>query len=243
MRLSFLNSRAALDALPRVIDIMSTELNWSRNERKKQIRDAVEFLCGSMGLDEGYVSGDFIRRVRERMQPRGWIEHFERGCWYIHTFINRGILNIVGIIDSRSSISASVIMAGERIRVLGRARFEVGEVGILKSVFDKYATSSAPSAPSSGQREEKNQIPTANVINYIKEVAGYEAITLKMLEYVLEEAGFRDRETLDWDGFLEVCGGLREVSISPAKFVGTGSLKTKTRERRVIPVEKSGGGV
>ncbi len=64
MRLSFLNARAALDALPRVIDIMSSELNWSRNERKKQIRDAVEFLVGSMGLDEGYVSGDFVRRTR-----------------------------------------------------------------------------------------------------------------------------------------------------------------------------------
>jgi len=196
-----------------------------------------------MGLDEGYVSGDFVRRVRERMQPRGWIEHFERGCWYIHALINRGILNIVGIIDSRRSISTSVTTAGERIRVLGRARFEVGEVGILKSIFDKYATSAAPSVPTSGQREEKNQIYTVNVINYIKEVAGYEAITLKELEYVLEEAGFRDHETLDWDAFLEVCGGLREVSISPAKVAGTGSLKAGTRERRVIPVEKSGGGV
>jgi len=196
-----------------------------------------------MGLDEGYVSGDFVRRVRERMQPRGWIEHFERGCWYIHALINRSVLNIVGVINSQRSTITSVIMAGERIRVLGRARFEAGEVGILKSVFDKYATSSAPSVPSSGQREEKNQVPTANVLNYIKEVAGYEAITLKELEYVLEEAGFRDRETLDWDAFLEVCGGLREVSISPAKFAGTGSLKTKIRERRVIPVEKSGGGV
>jgi len=194
-----------------------------------------------MGLDEGYVSGDFVRRVQERTQPRGWIEHFERGCWYIHALINRSILNIVGIVDSRRSFSTSVITAGERIRVLGRARFEGGEVGILKSVFDKYATSAAPSVPSSGQREEKNQISTANFINYINEVAGYEAITLKELEYVLEEAGFRERETLDWDAFLEVCGGLREVSISPAKVAGTSSLNT--RERRVIPVEKSGGGI
>jgi len=38
---------------------------------------------------------------------------------------------------------------------------------------------------------------------------------------------------LDWEEFLEVCGGLREISISSAKI----------RERRVIPIEKSGGGV
>lgn len=241
MRLSFLNARAALDALPRVIDIMSSELNWSRNERKKQIRDAVEFLVGSMGLDEGYVSGDFVRRTRERMQPRGRIERLERGWWYIHGLINRSLGNIVGVIDSRRSVSTSVITAGEKIRVLGRARFEAGEVGALRSVFDKYATSSVLSAPSSSQREDKNQILTASVINSIKEVAGYEAITRKELEYVLEEAGFSNQEALDWEEFLEVCGGLREVSISPAEVTGTYSLKA--RERRVIPVEKSGGGV
>jgi len=72
-------------------------------------------------------------------------------------------------------------------------------------------------------------------------VAGYEAITRKELEYVLEEAKFSNQEALDWEEFLEVCGGLREVSISPAKVTGTYSLKV--RERKVIPVEKSGGGV
>lgn len=72
-------------------------------------------------------------------------------------------------------------------------------------------------------------------------MAGYEAITRKELEYVLEEAGFSNQEALDWEEFLEVCGGLREVSISPAEVTGTYSLKA--RERRVIPVEKSGGGV
>jgi len=72
-------------------------------------------------------------------------------------------------------------------------------------------------------------------------VAGYEAITRKELEYVLEEARFSNQEALDWEEFLKVCGGLREVSISPAEVTGTYSLKV--RERKVIPVEKSGGGV
>ena len=72
-------------------------------------------------------------------------------------------------------------------------------------------------------------------------MAGYEAITRKELEYVLEEARFSNQEALGWEEFLEVCGGLREVSISPAEVTGTYSLKV--RERKVIPVEKSGGGV
>ena len=41
-------------------------------------------------------------------------------------------------------------------------------------------------------------------------MAGYEAITRKELEYVLEEAKFSNQEALDWEEFLEVCGGLRE---------------------------------
>ena len=58
---------------------------------------------------------------------------------------------------------------------------------------------------------------------------------------MLEEAGFSNQEALDWEEFLEVCGGLRGVNISPAQVTGTYSLKA--RERRVIPDEKSGGGV
>lgn len=80
-RLSFLNARAALDALPRIIDIMSAELNWSCAECTKQTRETVDLLVGSTGLDEGYISGDVVRRVKERVQPRGWAERVERSWW------------------------------------------------------------------------------------------------------------------------------------------------------------------
>ncbi|KAF5350533.1 hypothetical protein D9756_008519 [Leucocoprinus leucothites] len=239
-RLSFLNARAALDALPRVIDIMSAELNWSRSERNKQIRDTVEFLVGSMGLDEGYVSGDVVRRVKERLQPRGWIECAERSLWNVCGFVGQSLGHVAHVGDGWRSVSASASAAGERVRVLGRARFEVGEVGLLKSVFDKHATT-VPTPSASGQSEEKNKVQTANILDFVKEVSGYEGISRRELEYVLEEAGFSTHETLDWDEFLEVCGGLREVSVSPAEVNGAGALLG--RERRVIPVEKSGGGV
>jgi len=137
------------------------------------------------------------------MQPRGRVERLERGWRYIHGLINRSLGNIVKILDSRRSVSTSVITAGEKIRVLSRAHFEAGEVGALKSIFDKYAMSSVLSAPSSSQRDDKNQILTTSVINSIKEVAGYEAITRKELEYVLEEAGFSNQEALDWEEFWE----------------------------------------
>jgi len=35
--------------LPRVIDIMGEELNWSKGEKSKQMNEALEFLHAEMG--------------------------------------------------------------------------------------------------------------------------------------------------------------------------------------------------
>lgn len=48
-RLSFLNAQAALQALPRVIDIMGDELKWSSARKESEWTDTVGFL-ESMGL-------------------------------------------------------------------------------------------------------------------------------------------------------------------------------------------------
>ncbi|CAK7264932.1 mitochondrial glycerol-3-phosphate dehydrogenase [Sporothrix epigloea] len=48
-RLSFLNAQAALEALPKVIDIMAQELHWDRKRQDYEWKDAIAFL-ESMGL-------------------------------------------------------------------------------------------------------------------------------------------------------------------------------------------------
>ncbi|ETW81338.1 hypothetical protein HETIRDRAFT_317931 [Heterobasidion irregulare TC 32-1] len=48
-RLSFLNAQAALDALPRVVEIMSEELHWNRARKQSELVGATKFLQ-SMGL-------------------------------------------------------------------------------------------------------------------------------------------------------------------------------------------------
>lgn len=48
-RLAFLNSKAAYEALPRVVGAMGDELNWSQKRRDKELQDGVEFLK-AMGL-------------------------------------------------------------------------------------------------------------------------------------------------------------------------------------------------
>lgn len=48
-RLAFLNAQAALEALPKVIDVMAGELSWDKKRQQQEWTDSVQFLA-SMGL-------------------------------------------------------------------------------------------------------------------------------------------------------------------------------------------------
>lgn len=50
-RLAFLNAEAALQALPRVIEIMAEELKWDKARQKQEYKNTVKFLY-TMGLRE-----------------------------------------------------------------------------------------------------------------------------------------------------------------------------------------------
>ncbi|ROW12965.1 hypothetical protein VPNG_04755 [Cytospora leucostoma] len=54
-RLAFLNAQAALECLPKVIDIMSEELNWDKRRQDLEWKDTVSFL-ESMGLPKPMLS-------------------------------------------------------------------------------------------------------------------------------------------------------------------------------------------
>ncbi|XP_009079801.1 PREDICTED: glycerol-3-phosphate dehydrogenase, mitochondrial, partial [Acanthisitta chloris] len=48
-RLAFLNVQAAEEALPRIVDIMGKELNWSEQKKKEELEGAKKFLYYEMG--------------------------------------------------------------------------------------------------------------------------------------------------------------------------------------------------
>lgn len=59
---------AALDVLPRVIDIMSSELGWNRSRQESEFKDATSFL-ESMGLSHARLENltiDAVRRGRHK---------------------------------------------------------------------------------------------------------------------------------------------------------------------------------
>ncbi|KAK0651385.1 FAD dependent oxidoreductase-domain-containing protein [Cercophora newfieldiana] len=78
-RLAFLNAQAALEALPRVIDIMAGELKWDKRRQEVEWRETVSFL-ESMGLPQPMLSAtrkqveqgkiDFKSSLEYRMYSR-----------------------------------------------------------------------------------------------------------------------------------------------------------------------------
>jgi len=203
-RLSFLNVQAALRALPRVVDIMGDELNWSRSRKWAEIERAAQFF-ESMGLAPGSLT------VLPEPMPRGIVEKIQSTLW-------RTISG--GIYGGTSSIQK------QAPHIYSRAKFEPGEVAILKVLFEKHA--------SGVSGEEK--VYTKDILELLKELPAYEEIKPKTYEYVLVEAGFKGKVDVDFHEFLEICGNLKEVAFAP-------SLPALKRRRLGIPVEKSGGGV
>lgn len=58
MRLAFLNAQAAQEALPQICDIMAEELKWSKDEKERQFKAALDYLNTEMGMGVNKVSRD-----------------------------------------------------------------------------------------------------------------------------------------------------------------------------------------
>ncbi|EIW59309.1 DAO-domain-containing protein [Trametes versicolor FP-101664 SS1] len=104
-RLSFLNAQAALDALPRVVELMAEELHWSAARAKAETAAGTEFLL-SMGLAPGAVS----RRAAQ--DAKGVVERVE---------------DVLGIRHSARARPEQMVYS--------RAQFAAGEVEALHGAF------------------------------------------------------------------------------------------------------------
>lgn len=180
-RLSFLNAQAALTALPRVVELMSAELNWSLSRRRQELASATNFLV-SMGLPRG-------AQVPEA-KPHGFLERLETALWW--------------------GLCGGGLLSGHKGPVIlhSRAQFEVGEIDLLRSAFHERATAIAAVGQEGGAKEEA-RLRNDDVKVLLRELSGYERTRTKDFEYVLEEAGLGNRKNMDFDEFVEVCSRLR----------------------------------
>jgi C-terminal domain of alpha-glycerophosphate oxidase len=141
-RLTFLNSNIALDALPRVAEIMGDELGWSKRRRNKEIRDA-EIFMESMGVPFG------ARRYRVGWREwaagwAGWLARVARG-------------------GSGAAMDDEVIAGAVRHAAsISRAQFDPGEIDRLKASFGRRV-------PALSANKEARWLPLEDVRTLVEE--------------------------------------------------------------------------
>ena len=79
-RLAFLNAQAALETLPRVIDLMAEELEWGSVRKEREWKDTVQFLA-SMGLAKSKLS---VTRKEVEGGKVGVYDEYERRLYSRH---------------------------------------------------------------------------------------------------------------------------------------------------------------
>jgi len=79
-RLAFLNAQAALEALPKVIDLMAEELHWGRARKEREWKDTVAFLA-SMGLAKSKLG---VSRADVESGRAGEYDEHERKLYSRH---------------------------------------------------------------------------------------------------------------------------------------------------------------
>ncbi|KAH8897835.1 DAO-domain-containing protein [Thozetella sp. PMI_491] len=73
-RLAFLNAQAALEALPKIIDIMGEELKWDRKRQDLEWKETVAYL-ESMGLPEPMLSATRKQVEQKKLDLRTSLEY------------------------------------------------------------------------------------------------------------------------------------------------------------------------
>ncbi|PPQ70371.1 hypothetical protein CVT25_000082 [Psilocybe cyanescens] len=188
-RLSFLNARAALDALPTVVDIMAQELNWTYAQRKQQIDSAVKFLS-SMGISPALAAAHKPEPI-----PQG---RWENLTWSLRK-ASAGVWNLFRAVpDTRESFGP------------GRSKFEAGEVAALRSAF------SSRTMPAEDGEEKVKAEEILEVLKLVPSYSEISKISKKELDYVLDEAGMHGQSEFNFDEFIEISGNLKEVLVAPS---------------------------
>lgn len=178
-RLSFLNARAALDALPQAVDILAEELKWDNKRKEQEIERGAVFLS-SMGLPPGLVPRSLASGAREEYKGVG-----ERV---------KGLVGLVPVEQRR--LPEDIFYS--------RAQFEAGEVEELRQAFTKRTKPKYEPSTTPGGIVSPVRVAQTELFDLVQVMPGFEGIKRKDYDYVLEEAGYSKQSDLDFDEFVEV---------------------------------------
>ncbi|NWH65413.1 GPDM protein, partial [Geococcyx californianus] len=103
-RLAFLNVQAAEEALPRIVDIMGKELNWSEQKKKEELEAARRFLYYEMGYK---VKSDQLTDRSEISLAPSDIERYKKR-FHMFDKDKKGFITILDVQRVLESISVQI---------------------------------------------------------------------------------------------------------------------------------------
>ncbi|KAJ7419186.1 Glycerol-3-phosphate dehydrogenase, mitochondrial [Pitangus sulphuratus] len=103
-RLAFLNVQAAEEALPRIVDIMGKELNWSEQKKKEELETARKFLYYEMGYK---VKTDQLTDSSEISLVPSDIERYKKR-FHMFDKDKKGFITILDVQRVLQSISVQI---------------------------------------------------------------------------------------------------------------------------------------
>ncbi|NWQ95629.1 GPDM protein, partial [Burhinus bistriatus] len=103
-RLAFLNVQAAEEALPRIVDIMAKELNWSEQKKKEELEAAKKFLYYEMGYK---VKSDQLTDSSEISLVPSDIERYKKR-FHMFDKDKKGFITILDVQRVLESISVQI---------------------------------------------------------------------------------------------------------------------------------------
>ncbi|NXP15065.1 GPDM protein, partial [Thinocorus orbignyianus] len=103
-RLAFLNVQAAEEALPRIVDIMAKELNWSEQKKKEEFEAAKRFLYYEMGYK---VKSDQLADSSEISLVPSDIERYKKR-FHMFDKDKKGFITILDVQRVLESISVQI---------------------------------------------------------------------------------------------------------------------------------------
>ncbi|NXG75282.1 GPDM protein, partial [Baryphthengus martii] len=103
-RLAFLNVQAAEEALPRIVDIMGKELNWSEQKKKEELETAKRFLYYEMGYK---VKSDQLTNSSEISLVPSDIERYKKR-FHMFDKEKKGFITILDVQRVLESISVQI---------------------------------------------------------------------------------------------------------------------------------------
>ncbi|NWV08531.1 GPDM protein, partial [Ptilonorhynchus violaceus] len=103
-RLAFLNVQAAEEALPRIVDIMGKELNWSEQKKKEELETAKKFLYYEMGYK---VKTDQLTDSSEISLVPSDIERYKKR-FHMFDKEKKGFITILDVQRVLESISVQI---------------------------------------------------------------------------------------------------------------------------------------